>query len=97
MQDMYTWVQGILEAFLKSCLPQKGALNSVAFEQTTDGTEDSSSKLFGGKEFYAEQTVIAKVLRGEHVTSVIKQPGPQRDGVLGVRSESWQGLNYIAP
>lgn len=86
-------MQGILEAILKFCLPQKGALSTVTFEQTTDGTEDSSNKLFGGKEFYAEQTVIAKVLSGEHVTPVIKQPGPQRDRVVGVRSESWQGLN----
>lgn len=92
MQDMYTWVQGIL----KFCLPQKGTLNTMTFEQTTDGTEGSSNNLFGGKKFYAEQTVIAKVLSGEHVTPVMKQPGPQWDRVVGMRSENWQGLNCVA-
>lgn len=53
-------------------------------------------RLLGGKEFYTEQTVIAKVLSGEHVSTVINQTGPQRDRVVGVRSESWQGLNYAA-
>lgn len=45
MQDMFTWVQGLLEAVLKFHLPQKGALNTVTFGQTTDGTGDSSSKV----------------------------------------------------
>lgn len=53
-------------------------------------------KLLGIKEFYTEKTVIAKVLSGEYVSTVIKRPGPQRNRAIGVRSESWQGLNYVA-